>query len=150
MSCLQGFKYWPSACRTIGRPELIDDERFSTAEQLAANAGEARAILTEVIAGAALEEWKARFDSFEGQWSVAQDTLEVVQDPQAEANGYLGETTTRDGTPFTLVTTPVQYGGAPAPVKRAPEFNEHCEEILAGIECGTEEMLALKVDGVVA
>ena len=150
LSCLQGFKYWPSACRVIGRPELIEDERFSTAEALAANAGEGRAILTEVIASASLEEWKPKFDTFEGQWSIAQDTLEVVQDPQAIANGYLGETATADGTAFTLVTTPVQYGGVPAAPKRAPEFNEHCEEVLASIECGTEEMLALKVDGVVA
>ena len=149
-TCLQGFKYWPSACRTIERPELIDDERFSTAEQLAANAAEARAILNEVIRAAPIAEWRERFDSFEGQWSVAQDSLEVVEDPQAVANGYLGETTTRDGTPFTLVTTPVQFGGVPAPPKRAPEFNEHCEEVLASIECGTEEMLELKVDGVVA
>ena len=37
-SCLQGFKYWPGACRAIGRPELIDDERFNSHEQLAANA----------------------------------------------------------------------------------------------------------------
>ena len=150
MSCLQGFKYWPSACRVIGRPELIDDERFSTAEQLAANAREARGILNEAIAAAPMAEWKERFDSFEGQWAVAQDSLEVVEDPQAVANGYLGETTTRDGVPFTLVTTPVQFGGAPAPPRRAPEFNEHCEEVLASIECGTEEMLELKVDGVVA
>jgi crotonobetainyl-CoA:carnitine CoA-transferase CaiB-like acyl-CoA transferase len=150
LSCLQGFKYWPSACRVIGRPELIDDERFSTAEQLAANAGEARKILTEVIKAAPMEEWKQRFDSFEGQWAVAQDTLEVTTDPQAVANGYLGEAVTRDGTAFTLVTTPVQFGGAPAVPKRAPEFNEHCEEVLGSIECGTEEMLALKVDGVVA
>jgi crotonobetainyl-CoA:carnitine CoA-transferase CaiB-like acyl-CoA transferase len=150
LSCLQGFKYWPSACRVIGRPELIDDERFSTAEQLAVNAGEGRKILTEVIKSAPLAEWKERFDSFEGQWAVAQDSLEVTTDPQVEANGYLGEAVTRDGTAFTLVTTPVQFGGEPAPPKRAPEFNEHCEEVLGSIECGTEEMLALKVDGVVA
>ena len=52
--------------------------------------------------------------------------------------------------PFTLVTTPVQFAGEPSPPKRAPEFNEHCEEILAGIDCGAEEMLELKVAGVVA
>jgi crotonobetainyl-CoA:carnitine CoA-transferase CaiB-like acyl-CoA transferase len=150
LSCLQGFKYWPSACRVIGRPELIDDARFNSHEQLAANAGEARAILTEVFAGASLEEWRQRLDSFEGQWAVAQDSIEVTKDPQVGPNGYLGETATADGTPFTLVTTPVQYAGEPAPPKRAPEFNEHCEEILSLIGCGTEEMLELKVAGVVA
>jgi crotonobetainyl-CoA:carnitine CoA-transferase CaiB-like acyl-CoA transferase len=150
MSCLQGFKYWPSACRTIGRPELIDDDRFNSYEQLAANAGEARVILAEVFASAPLDEWRRRMDSFEGQWAIAQDSIEVTNDPQVEPNGYLGETATADGTPFTLVTTPVQYAGEPAPPKRAPEFNEHCEEILSLIDCGTTEMLELKVAGVVA
>ena len=76
--------------------------------------------------------------------------MELTTDPQVEANGYLGETATSDGTPFQLVTTPVQYAGEPAPPKRAPEFNEHCDEILAGIGCDSDEMMELKVAGVVA
>ena len=67
-----------------------------------------------------MSEWRARLESFDGQWSVAQDSLEVVADPQVEANGYLGETATADGVPFQLVTTPVQFAGEPAPPKRAP------------------------------
>ena len=149
-SCLQGFKYWPGACRAIGRDDLITDERFSSHESLAANAGEARKILAEVFRAAPLREWRDRLDSFEGQWAVAQDTLEVTADPQVAANGYLGEAVTPEGVPFTLVTTPVQFAGEPAPPKRGPEFNEHCEEILASIGCGTDEMLELKVAGVVA
>ena len=149
-SCLQGFRYWPGACRALGREDLIDDARFSSHEQLAANASEARGILSEIFRSAPLREWKERLDSFEGQWSVAQDTLEVVADPQVAANGYLGDTATSEGVPFQLVTTPVQFAGVPAPPKRAPEFNEHCDEILAGIECGADEVIALKVAGVVA
>ena len=149
-SCLQGFKYWPGACHAIGRDDLVTDARFSSHESLAANAGEARKILAEVFRAAPLSEWRERLDSFAGQWAVAQDTLEVVADPQVEANGYLGEAVTPEGVPFTLVTTPVQFAGEPAPPKRGPEFNEHCEEILASIGCGTDEMLELKVAGVVA
>jgi crotonobetainyl-CoA:carnitine CoA-transferase CaiB-like acyl-CoA transferase len=150
LSCLQGFRYWPSACRVLGREDLISDERFSTHEQLAANAREARGILTELFASAPLSEWRQRLDTFEGQWSVAQDSIEVITDPQVTANGHLGETSTADGVPFTLVTTPVQYAGVPSPPKRAPEFNEHCDEILASIDCTPEEVIELKVSGVVA
>ena len=85
-----------------------------------------------------------------GQWAVAQDSIEVTKDVQVEANGYLGQTATADGTPFTLVTTPVQFAGVPAAPKRSPEFNEHCEEILADINCSEEEMIELKVAGVLA
>jgi crotonobetainyl-CoA:carnitine CoA-transferase CaiB-like acyl-CoA transferase len=150
MSCLQGFRYWPSACRAVGREDLIADERFTSHELLAANAGEAREILQSVFAAAPLEVWRQRLATFEGQWSFAQDTLEIVTDAQVEANGYLGETHTADGTAFQLVTVPVQFGGSAATPKRAPEFNEHCEEILAGIGCDVDEMMALKIAGVVA
>jgi crotonobetainyl-CoA:carnitine CoA-transferase CaiB-like acyl-CoA transferase len=149
-TCLQGFKYWPGACRAIGREDLIEDERFNSHEQLAANAKEARSILTEVFKSAPLAEWRVRLDSFDGQWAVAQDTMEVVDDPMVAANGYLGDTVSAEGVPFQLVTTPVQFSGVPATPKRAPEFNEHCEEILGSIDCGTDEMLELKVAGVVA
>ena len=70
---------------------------------------EARAILKEAFESAPLSEWRVRLDAFEGQWAVAQDSLELTKDVQVEANGHLGETATADGVPFTLVTTPVQF-----------------------------------------
>jgi crotonobetainyl-CoA:carnitine CoA-transferase CaiB-like acyl-CoA transferase len=149
-SCLQGFHYWPGACHAIGREDLITDERFSSHELLSANADAAREILTEIFATASLEEWRERLAEFTGQWSFAQDSLEAVRDPQVEANGYVGETRTRGDVAFQLVTTPVQFGGTPAPPKRAPEFNEHCEEVLASIGVDTDAMLDLKIEGVVA
>ena len=150
LSCLQGFHYWPGACRVLGREDLITDERFSSHEALAANAGEAREILAEIFRSAPVAEWRTRLDAFDGQWSVAQDTLELTADPQVEANGYLQEVAGPDGTPFRLVAAPIQYGGSPATPARAPEFNEHCEEILASIGLSDEEMIELKVAGVVA
>ena len=35
----------------------------------------------EIFASAPLSEWRARLDSFEGQWSVAQDSLELTDRP---------------------------------------------------------------------
>ena len=46
LTCLQGFHYWPSACRAIGREDLISDERFTTHELLSANADAALASCT--------------------------------------------------------------------------------------------------------
>jgi crotonobetainyl-CoA:carnitine CoA-transferase CaiB-like acyl-CoA transferase len=149
-SCLQGFHYWPAACRVVGRADLIDDERFTSPELLATNAGTAREILADIFLKSTLSEWRDRLEDFDGQWSVAQDTLEVVADPQTAANGYIGETATAEGVPFRLVTTPVQFDGTPAPPKRGPEFNEHCDEILGSIGCDADDIIELKVAGVVA
>jgi crotonobetainyl-CoA:carnitine CoA-transferase CaiB-like acyl-CoA transferase len=149
-SCLQGFHYWPGACRAIGREDLITDDRFTSHELLAANAGVAREILREVFASAPLAQWRDRLEGFAGQWSIAQDSLEVVSDPQVVANGYVEETINAAGIPFKLVTVPVQFGGVAAPPHRAPEFNEHCDEILESIDYDLQTVLDLKVKGVVA
>lgn len=84
------------------------------------------------------------------QWSFAQDSLEAIVDPQVVANGYIGDATTAKGVDFQLVTAPVQFDGVPAAPKRAPGFNEHCDEILAGLGFDLEAVMELKVDGVVA
>ena len=62
-----------------------------------------------------------------------QDTLQIADDPQVRANGYLVEAETAGGTRFELVATPVQFDRVPAPTNRAPEFNEHGDAILTDL-----------------
>ncbi len=149
-TCLQAGRYWPPLCEAIGRPELAADERFGDHAALSANSDQAVAALNEVFASATLEEWRAKLADFSGQWAVVQDTLEAVADPQAVANGYVQECRTAGGTPFKLVTVPVQYDEEPAAPQRAPEFNEHGDAVLAELGLSDEEIVGLKVRGVVA
>lgn len=150
LTCLQAIRYWPDMCRAMGRPELADDERFATHQSLADHGDEAAALLREAFASATLAEWRVRLGDFIGQWAVVQTTLEVVDDPQAVANGYVQDCKTADGTPYRMVATPVQYGGAPSAPNRAPEFNEHGDVILASIGLDEDQILDLKLRGIVA
>jgi crotonobetainyl-CoA:carnitine CoA-transferase CaiB-like acyl-CoA transferase len=149
-TCLQAAKYWPLLCEIIERPELKGDSRFADQASLSANTREAIAILEEVFASATLDEWRERLASFQGQWCVVQDTLEAAKDPQTIANGYLQECRTADGTLFQLVAAPVQYDGQPATPARAPEFNEHGDEILGDLGFDGDAIIDLKARGVVA
>ena len=85
-----------------------------------------------------------------GQWAIAQDTLEVADDPQTVANGYLVEYETAGGTPFRLVSVPMQYDGEPASSRRAPEFNEHGDAILESIGLDMDQIIDLKIRNIVA
>ncbi len=147
---LQGFKYWPDFCRHIDREDLIEDERFSSHEKLGENAQAAGDIIREEIAKHTLAEWTAKFQTLAGQWAPVQNTVEVAADAQVRANGYITSCATKEGTEFELVSTPVQFDGEPAQTARAPEFNEHCDEILAEAGIDTERMIELKVAGVIA
>jgi crotonobetainyl-CoA:carnitine CoA-transferase CaiB-like acyl-CoA transferase len=151
ISCLQGFHYWPDWCRVIDRLDLVDDERFDTVEHLSEHAYDAALIIETIFADATLDEWRERLADFSGQWAVAQTTLELPDDPMIQANGYIQEAETKDGVTFPLVATPVQFGGEPSPAKRAPEFNEHGDDILTndlGLDWDT--VIDLKLKGVVA
>jgi crotonobetainyl-CoA:carnitine CoA-transferase CaiB-like acyl-CoA transferase len=134
----------------IGQPELATDERFADAARLRENAGVATELLATAFARRTASEWRERLASFRGQWSMVQDTLEAAVDPQAVANGYLAQCRTEDGTPFQLVTAPVQYDEAPAVPARAPGFNEHGDAILTDLGLDWDAILDLKARGVVA
>jgi crotonobetainyl-CoA:carnitine CoA-transferase CaiB-like acyl-CoA transferase len=149
LAALQGFKYWAQACEIIGRPELIDDERFATATSFFEHAGDGHEAVADAIRSDTFASWKVRFAGFEGQWAPVQNSLDVADDPEAIANRMLVESQASDGTSIQVVTAPVQLDGAEGTPTRAPQFNEHCEEILT--ECGrsTEEILDLKIRGIV-
>lgn len=146
---LQGHHFWADLCEHLDRPELATDARFDTPEKFSANGGEVVSILQEAFKTRSLAEWKQRFQTLKGQWAPVQNTLEVVEDPQVLANGYLAKTSTKQGKEFTLVASPVQFDEVPTPTARAPEFNEHGDEILRELGLEMERILELKAAGAV-
>lgn len=150
LTCLQAGKYWPSMAEVIGQPELATDPRFADNDALLAHGAEAGAILREAFAEHSLDVWREKLEHFTGQWAVVQNTIEVANDPQSVANDYMQSGETADGTPYTLVSAPVQYDGMAAPIRRAPGFNEHGDKILADLGFDWDTIVDLKVRGVVA
>jgi crotonobetainyl-CoA:carnitine CoA-transferase CaiB-like acyl-CoA transferase len=149
-TCLQAGKYWPELVEILGHPELATDPRFADHATLLSNCNEAADVLGEIFATATAEEWRGRLAGFSGQWTLVQDTLEAVADPQSVANGYVQDCKTAAGFPFRLVAVPVQFDGKPAAAGRAPDFNEHGDEILAELGLDWDTIVDLKVKGVVA
>jgi crotonobetainyl-CoA:carnitine CoA-transferase CaiB-like acyl-CoA transferase len=150
LTCLQAARYWPEFCKLVDRPDLAADERFADAASIRENAEAGTAAVRELFAASTAAEWHERLQPFSGQWAMVQDTLEAASDPQTIANGYVQECETADGTPFKLAAAPVHYGGEAAKPKRAPDFNEHGDDILTGLGLDWDTVVDLKVRGVVA
>lgn len=141
---LQPGKFWADVCRHIDRPELAGDPRFADAERIAANTGEAVAILREAIAARTLAEWTERFATLAGPWAPVQDSLQAGNDPQARANEYI----VRAGD-LELVASPVQFDVAAPAVGPAPEFAAQTEEILTELGLDWDRIIALKAAGAI-
>ena len=146
---LQAAYYWSDSCQHIDRPDLVEDERFNTAEKLTANRAEVIEIIASEIATRTLAEWTKRFQTMKGQWAPVQNTLDFPEDPQVQANGYVTQAMTRDGVEFDLVTPPVQFDETPMPSRRTPEFNEHGDEILKEAGFEAERIMELRMRGAI-
>jgi crotonobetainyl-CoA:carnitine CoA-transferase CaiB-like acyl-CoA transferase len=146
---LQADRHWPELCEAIERPDLIADDRFADARARFANRQECIALLDEIFAGRPLAHWQARLAKVEGVWGPVQTSLEVHDDPQVLANGYLPELKLDDGTPFRLVANPVQFDETPPDLTPAPAHGQHTEEILLQLGLDWDGIVALKETGAV-
>ena len=146
---LQATRYWPELIAAVGRPELADDPRFVDPAAMFANRGAAVAILDEAFATRTLAEWRVALAGISGVWAPAQKAIELHDDAQAIANGYLDDVAAADGSSFPLVVNPVQFDEHPVPLVRAPEPGEHTDVILSELGLDWERIVELKVAGAI-
>lgn len=149
LNMMQPGRYWADFCSHIGRPDLVADPRFGSAEMLMENYAAAAEQIAKEIAGKTFEEWLTRFETLEGQWAPVRNSAEVGHDPQLRANGFIAHVLDVDGEVRELVTAPVQFDETPASPVRGPAFAEHTDEILKEIGLAEETIIDLKVSGAV-
>lgn len=146
---MQPGRYWDDFCKHIDRTDLIVDERFNTVEKLMDNASEAADIVTEEMSKRTFKELIERFRTLKGQWAPVQSALEVGHDPQVRANGYVVEVESAEGQKQELLANPVQFDQTPPKLRRAPLFAEHTDEIMRELGRNEDQIIQLKVDGVI-
>jgi crotonobetainyl-CoA:carnitine CoA-transferase CaiB-like acyl-CoA transferase len=151
LTVLQAGRYWADFCTHVGRPDMITDERFATVEALMTpeNTAVAGDILTEVFAEHPFSYWVEQLATMEGQWAPVQNALEVGNDAQLRANGYIRPVVDAEGNERELVANPVQFDNRPPDIRRAPQFAEHTDEILGELGLDMDRILELKLAGAV-
>ncbi|KKW66151.1 formyl-CoA transferase [Mycolicibacterium elephantis] len=140
---LQLDKFYAEAMRVIGLPELIDDPRFADPASRYENRVSLIALLDEAFAERTVAEWREILAPLSGAWGIVQTPAEVCEDPAVTANGYVAQTETVNGVPFSIPTNPVQFDEHSVVPAGAPEHGQHTEEVLmdAGLDWETIEKL---------
>jgi CoA:oxalate CoA-transferase len=141
----QPAKWWAEFCEVLGAPELI--EGAPPAHGRHPLNRERRARLAEIFLTKTRDEWLAELRPRFFVQPIA-DYIDIAEDEQAWANGYLTNMPSPLGGFVPTVGPPVRLSRTPAGVRTAaPEFGQHTEEVLLEAGYDWEQISELREAG---
>ena len=140
-------KWWPGICDVIGAPELAEDPYRTAADRMSRHT-ELVAKLDAIFATKTRDEWMALFHEHDVLAQPVSDYLEIGEDEQAWANGYLVNVKDAEGKQWPVVGSPVHLSKTPALIERlGPRFGEHTESVLRETGYTWEQIESLRDAG---
>ncbi len=141
-------KFWERLCTAIGRPEMLDDARFTDFEQRRVNKVACEAEIDDALRAHTTDEWLEVLTAAGVPcgpiWSIDQ----AAADPHAAARNVIAETEHPHYGTVRQFTTPIRVGPPRTDHVRAPGRNEHAAEILTDLLGYTADQIAeMTTDG---
>jgi len=128
-------KHWQALAKATGRPDILDDPRFESAEKREINK-DARLKLTQsIVKDMQRDVLLARLEAAGVPCAPVLTRTEMRQHPQMQANGTFIEYDHPTAGRLRQARPPALFHGTPSgPVRPAPELGEHTQEILSGLD----------------
>jgi crotonobetainyl-CoA:carnitine CoA-transferase CaiB-like acyl-CoA transferase len=125
---------WAAVCRAVGRPEWLDDHRFTTPSHRARHQDQLRLMLEAIFAGEGAAFWLDKFRAAGVPCAPINRYSDVLADPQVEHMRWVQPMTLPNGVETRTFGSPINLSGSGLPIRRAPPgLGEHSEEIIAAI-----------------
>ena len=149
LNMLDDVRHWPPLCHALDIDELIEDPRFVDSDARRANADELHAIFVDRIGSGRLPDLVKSLAAEDTLFSTMASPLEVIDDPQVIANGYLAQHPTEPRA--RLATSPMQFDDEMTEIRcGAPGLSEHTDEVLGNLGYSAKEIDALREVGAIA
>lgn len=141
---------WEKFCNIIGKPKLINDERFNSNPLRVKNIEVLTEIITEVLKQRTSEEWLETFEKNNIPSGKINNVEEMMNDPQVIAREMIVDVTQKTG-PVKMPGVPIKFSHTPAEIAGpAPELGEHNEEIFSTfLDLDKFSINKLKEEGVI-
>ena len=141
--------HWKALWEALGREDVLDDPRFTTPAGRTTN----KDALIELIKMELLKrpacEWERLITDSGGASGMVYEVDDVINDPQAEENGFFEHYDTPAG-PRRLLAPPLQYSRTPlTPRGPAPDVGEHTDQVLTSAGYSQQEIAAFRSSGVI-
>ena len=149
LNMLDPERHWEPTCRALGLDDLIRRPEYATAAQRAERAPELHPIFVERVGSLTLATLKERLAAHDTIYSPIASPVEVIEDPQVIANGYLAPHPTHDKA--RLASSPMQFDGEGLTVRRAaPAVGEHTDEVFRELGLSDQELERMRQVGALA
>ena len=150
LAMIQEERFWGPFAEAIDQPILTEDPRFAEASVRRKHIREAVEVIEQRIGEQPRDHWAAIFDARDFPWAPAADSVEIANDPQAAANGYVRTMQHRTAGDFKIFGLPFQLEQAPTETRSsAPELGEHTEVVLEELGYDWDEIAGMKQSGVI-
>lgn len=136
--------------RSIGRPELCEDPRFSTNEARVAHVEELDAIIGDFIAHRTVDENVSFFEAAEVTIGPVNDIVRFMRDGHVQDRAIVAEYPDADMGQFPMHAVPARLSGTPGSIRRAaPRLGQDTRDVLGEAGFAPAEIEAALAAGVV-
>jgi crotonobetainyl-CoA:carnitine CoA-transferase CaiB-like acyl-CoA transferase len=136
--------------RAVGRPEFVEDPRFSTLNALLTHLDEFIAETKAAAAELTVAEALASFEAEDVPCAPVLATHELEAHPQVAANEAIEAVSHPIMGPMRRPRPPARFSKSPAAVSRhAPALGEHSDEVLSELGVSATELSELRAKGIV-
>jgi itaconate CoA-transferase len=140
---------WLAFCVAIGRPELVDDPRFSTNEQRLAARGQLDALITRETLQKPVALWVQQFHEAGLPSGALNEFSQGLEHPRMKWRDMVQEVPSSRGPIKVLDMAPQLSGFESVNVLGPPELGEHTVSVLAELGYTADELAALLESGAV-
>jgi crotonobetainyl-CoA:carnitine CoA-transferase CaiB-like acyl-CoA transferase len=150
--CIETDRYWKNFCEALSLDHIKDAPKFTSHKARSKNSSELVSIIEDAILGKTYEELEKCFEEAgEIIFSRVQTPLDIVKDPQAEANAFFPEIDHPTGGKLRLIASPAQFSDTPATIRKAaPALGQDTQEILSDAGYNEHTLLRFREKGIIS
>jgi len=139
---------WRRLFAAIGRPALIEDERFTTISARARNIDAVYAVLTEAMPERTTAEWGVILDAADIPNGAVNSLEGLLANEYLRETGFFQPVEHPTEGPMATLAIPVEFDGTPASIRALPpKLGEHTEAVLREAGLTEAEIAAAQGSG---